>query len=94
MVEYCLGDIRRRGRSKEEGIERLFEGRNIVDQFRYRLDIRLEPSFNDLDLIGKMDCGRSEGWGVEGRFFQSNGDQAQEPANNLERRLRGGFCHF
>jgi hypothetical protein len=72
MVEDGFGDVGRWNGSKKKRVEGLLEGRDIVDQFRYRFDVCIKPFLNDLYLIRKVDSGRSKSWRVEGCFFSAN----------------------
>jgi hypothetical protein len=64
MVEYGFRHVCRRYGSKEERIEGLFEGRDIVDKLRYGFDVGIEPLLNDFNLIREVDRCRTEGWRV------------------------------
>ena len=73
VVEHCLGDLRGGRRPGEVGVDYVFDGGDFVGEARGRLDVAVEPFFEDVDLLAEVDNGCAEGGRVECRFFEPDG---------------------
>jgi hypothetical protein len=64
MVETSFGYLLRRRSACEIGVYETLNGRDLVGQTACSFDIRLEPSFDRVNLVSKVYCCRAEGWTV------------------------------
>lgn len=72
MVQHSLGYVWWRDRSQKESIKGFFEGRDIVDQFRNRFDVGIEPLLDDFDLIGEVDSRGTVTRAIQRRLWKSS----------------------
>lgn len=54
MIQYGLTDLRRRRRLAQESVDCRLERCNVGHQTRRGLDIALQPSFDRIDVVGKV----------------------------------------
>ena len=61
VVQDGLADLGRRQYILQPAVDRGFDRRKVVCQLTARLDEAIEPLFDNLDLVGKVERGRTKG---------------------------------
>ena len=72
MIDDGFGYVKGVRHVRHEGYHGLLKGRKLRYKLASGFGIAVEPSFDNVELIGEVDCSRTKRGGVEGSFFKTD----------------------
>jgi hypothetical protein len=72
VVKQRFGNVRRRRGTGQIGVDESFQAGDLVGQPTGGLDVGVQPSLDDFELLSEVDDGAPERGAVKGGFFEAN----------------------